>query len=119
MSMLNAEASSGREIKFVHAALNSNVHAFKNDVINIAKQFNNVQPFYIYNEPTTTCRPDAEGFISKDLLASLIPSNRDVEFYFLGPKGFMQAAMKIAKELNIPEQQIHYEFFGPKEELAA
>jgi len=31
----------------------------------------------------------------------------------------MVSALKIAKDLGVPENQIHYEFFGPSEELAA
>jgi len=27
--------------------------------------------------------------------------------------------LKIAKDLGVPENQIHYEFFGPSEELVA
>ncbi|MCK0068102.1 NO-inducible flavohemoprotein [Kordiimonas laminariae] len=119
ISMLNTEAATGREIHFIHAALNRNTHAFREHVQNTAAEHTNVKPIFVYNEPTATCAPHAKGFITKEMLEAQIPSDRDVEFYFLGPKPFMQSALKIAKELNIPEGQIHYEFFGPAEDLAA
>jgi len=42
-----------------------------------------------------------------------LPDDLDVGFYFPGPKPFMVAALKIAKELGLPEKQVHYEFFWP------
>mgnify|MGYP006323355607 FL=1 len=74
---------------------------------------------YIYSEPGVDCQPDAEGFVTADLIAAQLPEDRDVEFYFLGPKPFMGAVFKIATELGVPEGQIHYEFFGPDEGLVA
>ncbi|MEZ8801222.1 NO-inducible flavohemoprotein [Vibrio splendidus] len=119
ISMLNAEAGSGRDIRFIHAALNADVHAFKTHVDQLAVDHDHIAPFYVYSEPSPSCQPHAEGFISKDLIAAQLPHDLDVEFYFLGPKPFMAAALKIAKELGLPDSQIHYEFFGPVEELAA
>ena len=57
--------------------------------------------------------------MTADLIAAQLPEDRDVEFYFLGPKPFMGAVFKIATELGVPEGQIHYEFFGPDEGLVA
>lgn len=119
MSMLNAAASSGREIHFIHAALNSQAHAFKTDVDQLAQQHSNVQPFYIYNQPTNDCQPHARGLIDAQMISALLPQTSDIEFYFLGPKPFMQAALKIARSLGVPECQTHFEFFGPMEILEA
>ncbi len=119
MSMLNAAASSGREIHFIHAALNSQAHAFKADVDQLAQQHSNVQPFYIYNQPTDDCQPHARGLIDAQMISALLPQTSDIEFYLLGPKPFMQAALKIARSLGVPECQTHFEFFGPMEALEA
>lgn len=117
ISMLNSEAGSGRDIRFIHAALNTDVHAFKAHVDKLADVHAHISPFYVYSNPCQTCKPHAEGFISKELIAAQMPDDLDVEFYFLGPKPFMVSALKIAKELELPEKQVHYEFFGPAEEL--
>ena len=63
--------------------------------------------------------PHATGFVSEALLADCLPNNRDVDFYFLGPKPFMQAVNGYAKALAIPEAQVHFEFFGPLQDLNA
>jgi len=119
ISMLNVAAGSDRDIHFIHAALNSDVHAFKDHVDRLAKTHNNIAPLYVYSEPSDQCRPHAEGFISQQLIAAQLPESPDVEFYFLGPKPFMGAAFSIAKQLGIPDDQVHYEFFGPAEDLVA
>jgi len=119
ISMLNTEAGSGRDIRFIHAAINSKVHAFKDHVNQLTASHDHISPLYIYSDPQAECQPDATGFITEQLIAQQLPEDRDVEFYFLGPKPFMQAALSIAGKLGIPPAQIHYEFFGPAEELIA
>ncbi len=119
LSMLNAAAESGRQIEFIHAALNSEVHAFRDHVDATAQQHGNVRPFYLYNEALPDDQPHARGLITAELLASRLPADRDVDLYFLGPKPFMQAVYRIARELGVPEAQTRFEFFGPREALAA
>jgi hemoglobin-like flavoprotein len=119
ISMLNAAMDSGRDIRFIHAAIDGNVHAFKDHVDRLTEKNGQLSPFYVYSEPTESCQPHARGFITYDIVAGQLPDSPDVEFYFLGPKPFMGAALKIAKELGVPDTQVHYEFFGPAEELVA
>ena len=119
ISMLNSEVGSGRDIRFIHAALNSEVHAFKNHVNQLATAHQHISPLYVYSHPQENCQPHATGFITEELVAQQLPDDRDVEFYFLGPLPFMRAALKIAKNLGLPESQVHYEFFGPSESLIA
>ena len=119
ISMLNAEASSGREVRFIHAAIDSKVHAFKAHVDQLAAANENVSRLYVYSDPGQGCEPHATGFITAELLAKQLPADCDVEFYFLGPKPFMRAALSIATELGVPKEQGHFEFFGPSEALVA
>lgn len=119
ISMLNATASSGRPIHFIHAALNGEVHAFRQHVDQLAARFANVQPWYIYNAALPGDKPQAQGLISAELLKAQLPADRDVDLYFLGPKPFMQSVYNIARELEIPAAQVKYEFFGPLESLDA
>lgn len=119
ISMLNVEAKSNREVRFIHASLNTQAHAFKNHVDQLAANNPNISPVYIYSEPSADCHAHATGFVTRELIAEQLPHDRDVEFYFLGPKPFMQQVAKIARELGVPEAQVHYEFFGPEEALVA
>ncbi|MGX9460834.1 NO-inducible flavohemoprotein [Shewanella sp. A14] len=119
ISMLNTEAGSGRDIRFIHAVNNSDAHAFKQHVDQLSMTHDHIKPLYIYSQPKPHCQPHATGFIDASLIAEQLPADRDVEFYLLGPIGFMQAALAIATDLGVPENQIHYEFFGPSEALMA
>ncbi|NRB38265.1 MAG: NO-inducible flavohemoprotein [Pseudomonadales bacterium] len=117
ISMLNQAAASGRKIDFIHAAINSQTHAFREHVSNMAVEFDNVNVCNVYNQPTEVCKPDATGYINLALLEQCLGDNRDVEFYFLGPKPFMVAMNQTAHDLGIHADNIHFEFFGPLEDL--
>lgn len=119
MSMLEAAAPTGRPIRFIHAARHGGVHAFRERVDALAAAHANVEALYVYDTPRDADRPHATGFVTKELLAQALPADRDVDFYFLGPKPFMQAVYANGLTLGVPAQQIHYEFFGPLEELRA
>lgn len=119
ISMLNAAAASGRRIDFIHAALNSRVHAFREHVDTLAQRHSNVRHCYIYNAPLPGDRPHREGLISAEALRAHLPADRDVDLYFVGPKPFMQSVYAIAQQLGIPAAQTRYEFFGPLEDLTA
>jgi nitric oxide dioxygenase len=119
MSMLETAAPTGREIHFIHAAKHGGVHAFRDRVQALAEQHDNVQLFYVYDEARDGDEPHATGRVTRDILEQRIPADRDVDLYFLGPKPFMQSIYAESLALGIPAQRLHYEFFGPREELLA
>ncbi|PWF44039.1 NO-inducible flavohemoprotein [Massilia glaciei] len=114
LAMLESALETGREIRFIHSARDVNVHAFRKHIDALAKRHSNFKRFYCYNQHhAPTDRPDAVGFIDKALLESWLPQSRDIDAYFLGPTGFMQSVKRSLRELGVPENQTHYEFFGP------
>lgn len=117
LSMLKAAAPSGRPIEFVHAALNSRVHAFRDEVAAVVSQYPNVRTCYVYSHPLEGDSADAQGFVSRDLLANCLPANGDADLYFIGPKPFMSMIYRYARELKLPGERVRYEFFGPAESL--
>ncbi|MBB4225624.1 NO-inducible flavohemoprotein [Variovorax guangxiensis] len=117
MSMLESMAHTGRPVHFVHAARHGGAHAFRARVDALAATHANVKPLYVYDTPRAADRPHAIGFVNRELLARLLPSDRDVDLYFLGPKPFMKAVYADGLALGVPKQQLRYEFFGPLETL--
>lgn len=118
LAMLAAALRAGREVHFIHAARNGNVHAFRDYVDTLARQYPQLQRFYCYSEhDEQTPAPHAVGLLDKDLLAKWLPQTRDVDAYFLGPTGFMRAVKNNLRELGVPDAQARYEFFGPAEAL--
>ncbi|MFC7061025.1 NO-inducible flavohemoprotein [Halobacillus seohaensis] len=118
MSMLNTlvENHSEREITFIHAAQNSNVHAMREHVEKLVKENQNVTSFVCYSNPTEQDRSehryDKEGFIDLDFLQTVLSDNRK-DFYFCGPLPFLKAINGALKEWGVPNEQSTYELFSP------
>jgi nitric oxide dioxygenase len=122
VSMLHTviEQQPEREVTFIHAALNSNVHAMKDDVAQLAREHSNVKSFIAYSQPTEQDRAaknfDKEGFVDLDWLKSILPTNQ-ADFYFCGPTPFMKVVNSALKEWGVAAENIHFEFFGPASQL--
>lgn len=117
MCMLNTTVAENpnREIYFIHAAINSTLHAFKKHVNDLAAEHKNVKSYVIYDHPTDQDKDmknyDKEGYITLEWLQATMPS-KEADFYFCGPEPFMRVVNKALKQWGVPEGQIHYEFFG-------
>lgn len=111
LAMLEAALATQRPIHFIHCVRNANVHAFRGWIDDLAAQHPQLQRFYCYDEHDASA--DHVGLLTEDVLARWLPANRDVDAYFLGPKGFMAAVKRQLKALGVPEKQSRYEFFGP------
>lgn len=118
MSMLETTIKENpeREVIFIHAAQSSNFHAMKDRVKEIAKNNPQVKHYTVYDRPVEGDEYDKEGYIDYNWLSSIVPSN-DAAFYFCGPKGFMRAAYQVLKQLEVKDSDIHYEIFGPAEDI--
>ncbi len=104
---------------FLHGALNSSTHAFREHVDALAQQHDNLSISYVYSHPLAGDQPHDTGFFDQQKLSAMLPDGPDVDVYFLGPKPFMQNCQKLLNALGIPAENQRYEFFGPLEELSA
>ena len=59
---------------------------------------------------------DSEGLIDAELLEDMLPE-RDADYYFCGPKPFMIGIYHNLLKWGIPGSQVHFEFFGPRQQL--
>lgn len=122
MSMLKtlAHCGTGAPVYFIHGALNSSTHAFAGEVRQACGERPNIVSHFRYSEPLPDDlregRCDSTGMIGLELLRELLPTNR-CNFYFCGPKPFMNRVYGSLKRWNVPEEMIRYEFFGPKQDL--
>lgn len=117
LAMLESALPTGRPIRFIHCARNGAVHAFREWVDDLAARHPQLQRFYCYTEADEHPAADAVGLLDDDLLARWLPRERNVEVYFLGPKGFMASIKRSLTALGVPTAQSHYEFFGPAADL--
>lgn len=105
-----------REIIFVHAVLNEEVRAFGHTVKELAKKFSNLKVYNRYSEAGERAGNASHGFVTAAYLESLLPS-RDADYYFCGPQPFMVGIYHDLIKWGIPASQVHFEFFGPKQDL--
>jgi nitric oxide dioxygenase len=117
ISMLRPALESGRQVHFIHGALNSKTHAFKTMVDQLGREYDNLNVSYCYSEPLPEDQGVAAGFLDQSRLESLLPLRQNPDIYFLGPKAFMQSCYRSLTALAVPKEQIRYEFFGPLEAL--
>lgn len=107
---------SQRRVHFIHACENGAVHAFGDEVLELASRRHGVQAYFCYRNPDADdvqrARQHVSGLITREQLQSWLPLD-DYEFYLCGPSGFMQANYRLLRSLGVVRERIHYEFFGP------
>lgn len=121
LSMLHRLAETERDVYFLHACEDGNVHAMREEVREIAEKTGaNIRAYFIYRNPTkadvTEKLFDAEGVIDKAFLQSILPID-SYDAYMCGPTPFMVAMYRLLMDLGVPKTQIAYEFFGKASSL--
>ncbi|MCC6598643.1 MAG: NO-inducible flavohemoprotein [Alphaproteobacteria bacterium] len=114
------EAMPGREIVFVHGCLNEETHAFKGTVDELALKHPNLKIHYRYSD---AAKPGVKregqcstGFVDSALIETMV-SKRHADYYFCGPRPFMINIYHGLLKWGIPGSQVHFEFFGPRQDL--
>ncbi len=107
-----------RPVTFIHAVRDEHVQAFKNEVENLMTDHHHINQLTVYSNPIDDrhLKRHETGYITKDWLEHNI-RNLNSEFYFCGPTPFMESLVQSLTELGVTSDQVHYEFFGPKEPL--
>ena len=119
-SLLHQETAA--PIHFVHAARSSRTHALWDEIRELASGRPNVRVHVRYDAPEADDlrdrRCDSTGFVDGEFLRSWLPTN-DAEFYFCGPRPFMQSVYRELQDWGVEESRLHFEFFGPRQEIVA
>lgn len=120
MALSLQEYAPARKVIFIHACLHENVQPFRAVLDDMAKANKNFSVHYCYSEAApkeTQRRPDAhEGFVNGAFVQKLLP-DMQADYYFCGPKPFMVNIYHDLLARGIPANQVHFEFFGPRQEL--
>lgn len=122
MSMLETtlKEQPEREIYYLQAAQNGDVHAMKDRVRKLAEENKQLHAYTIYDSPSLHDEGnyDKLGYIDYEWLKTVVPTN-DAAFYFCGPKGFMRAMHQVLKQHQVSDNDIHFEIFGPADDITA
>lgn len=118
LAMLETALATSRPVHFIHCARNGGVHAFRDWVNDLAERNPQLKHYYCYAEDDgISPAAHAVGLLDQQQLEQWLPHERDLDAYFLGPKGFMATMKKQLKAAGVPEHQSRYEFFGPASAL--
>ncbi|MGM0876814.1 MAG: NO-inducible flavohemoprotein [Bacillota bacterium] len=118
MSMLKrvADQQTDRTVTFIHAAKNSEVQAFHNEVTETINLLPNGKEYIVYESPTESDRENiqfyAEGYVDFHKLQTIVV-DKEASFYVCGPVPFMRNVIMSLEKLGVKEENIHFEFFGP------
>lgn len=117
-----AAAQHSAPIYFLQAARNSNVQALGDEIEALKTSGAHIKTHVIYDEPladdVSSGKCDSTGLIDLELIRDWAPV-ADAQFYFCGPKPFMQNVASILSQLGVEEDRMRFEFFGPLQALAA
>ncbi|MGH2316787.1 NO-inducible flavohemoprotein [Planococcus sp. SE5232] len=110
MSMFETVANSTpeRPTTFLHGARNPLQQAFDDDIQAYATMMDDARYKTIYSD-------EPNGFITRKILEEYVDPESDI--YVCGPAPFMEIMIRELHGMGIPEEQIHYEFFGPAMDL--
>ncbi|MFQ2101966.1 NO-inducible flavohemoprotein [Aeromonas sanarellii] len=121
LSMLNHLLASGQdtEIRWLHACERGAQHAFREEIREKSRQHPRLQSRTWYREPGEQDVQgedyDFVGTLALEQVTDLIPAN--AHYYFCGPLGFMKAVKGQLVSLGVPADRMHYEIFGPHQEI--
>ncbi|MDP6875678.1 MAG: 2Fe-2S iron-sulfur cluster-binding protein [Alphaproteobacteria bacterium] len=118
VSMLNAicESGSQRETWFFYGIRNGDEHIMREHFEALEAEHENVHVRICYSDPKGD-EVVGHGFdhacrVSVDLFKQVLPSN-NYEFYVCGPPPMMEALTADLRQWGVPDDDIHFEAFGP------
>jgi nitric oxide dioxygenase len=124
VSMLETVAAhrSDLETHYVHGTMNSATHAMDRHVRALAERHGRISVATFYSDPLTDDVPgrthDVTGFVTTGWLEKHTPL-RQADFFLCGPRPFLRTFVSGLSRAGVSTDRIHYEFFGPADELLA
>jgi nitric oxide dioxygenase len=112
----------GLETHYVHGALSSTTHAMDPHVKRLAAEHGRISVTNFYSDPETGDAPgrthDVTGFVTPEWLRDNTPLHA-ADVFLCGPKPFLKTLVRGLSQAGVPSERIHFEFFGPTDELLA
>jgi len=124
VSMLEAIVGlhSDLPVHYVHGTHNRDTHAMRDHVRSLVRNAPNVVVTDFHQTPldgeVAGRDYDHAGLITDDWLLANTPVDV-ADYYLCGPRPFLRAAVSALSLHGVPSDRIHYEFFGPADELLA
>lgn len=109
-------------VHYIHGTHDRETHAMRDHVRALAEQGKAVRITDFHQTPLADEVEgrdyDVGGIITEEWLIANTPAN-DADYYICGPRPFLRHAVSALSLAGVPAARIHYEFFGPADELLA
>ena len=107
---------------YIHGTTSGATHAMDRHVRALASTHGNIKVHTFYSHPgeedAAGTTHDEDGFVSIDWLRANAPL-AEADVYLCGPKPFLRSFVSGLMLAGVPASRVHYEFFGPADELLA
>ena len=105
-----------RTVHLYYGVRNSDEHAFKRQLEELARSHPRFHLNVVYSRPAPDDVAGRDyhhaGHVNAELLRRTLPHGRH-QFYVCGPAAMMESLVPALSDWGVPEQDIHYEAFGP------
>ena len=124
VSMLEAmvEEDVAVPVHYIHGTHDRQTHAMRDHIRELAERGKKVEVTTFHQTPLKDEQEGVDyersGLITDDwLVANTDPGSAD--YYVCGPRPFLRGAVSALSLAGVPAERIHYEFFGPADEILA
>jgi nitric oxide dioxygenase len=124
VSMLEVLVERAAEVPvyYIHGTLDRTTHAMRDHVRGLARTGKSVSVIDFHQTPLVDevrgADFDHHGLIGGEWLSANTPVAA-AEYFLCGPKPFLRATVPALSQAGVSSNRIHYEFFGPADELIA
>ncbi|WP_287885024.1 MULTISPECIES: NO-inducible flavohemoprotein [Paracoccus] len=124
VAMLEALVQSGAQVPvhYIHGTHDRDTHAMRAHVRALAEGRPQIRVTDFHQTPLADEVAgrdyDHAGLITEEWLLANTPAG-EADYYICGPRPFLRAAVAALSLAGVPSDRIHYEFFGPADELLA
>lgn len=109
-------------VHFAHGTLDGTTHAMGAHIRALTERHHNGRTTIFYQAPRAEDAAgrdyDVAGLIDGDWLTANTPVD-DADYFLCGPRPFLRALVATLSLSGVASDRIHYEFFGPADELLA
>ena len=109
-------------VHYVHGTHNRETHAMRDRIRALAGRHPSIRVDIFHQTPLADEIAgqdyDHAGLITDEWLLANTPVG-DADYFICGPRPFLRAAVSALSLTGVPADRIHYEFFGPADELLA
>ncbi len=106
--------NTNQDIVYLHACENKKQHSFSNYLNELSAVYSRLQTMTWFNQSSGGV--DFTGLMDLTAVQAQLPI-KNGDFYLCGPAGFMAFVKKQLLELGVENEHIHYEIFGPHQDL--